>query len=88
MLGDSRRTVQYWLRRFEEEGLSGLAEGDRPGRPRRLTEAQMRSVEGALRKRPEVVGLTGTLPSSGVGRFRLPGLGRPALPLTDANQPR
>ena len=61
MLGDSPRTVQYWLRRFEEEGLSGLAEGDRPGRPRRLTEAQMHSVEAALRKRPEDVGLTGTL---------------------------
>ena len=34
MLGDSPRTVQYWIRRFDEEGLSGLAEGDRPGRPR------------------------------------------------------
>lgn len=61
MLGDSRRTVLYWVRRFDEEGLSGLAEGDRPGRPRRLTEAQMRSVETALRKPPEDVGLSGSL---------------------------
>jgi transposase len=61
MLGDSPRTVQYWVRRFEVEGLSGLAEGDRPGRPRRLTETQMHAVETALRRRPEDVGLTGTL---------------------------
>lgn len=61
MLGDSPRTVQYWLRRFESEGLSGLAEGDRPGRPRRLTATQMRAVEGALRQRPEDVGLSGNL---------------------------
>jgi transposase len=61
MLGDSTRTVQYWVRRFDQEGLSGLAEGDRPGRPRRLTETQMRSVESALRRTPEEVGLSGTL---------------------------
>ena len=61
MLGDSTRTVQYWVRRFHAEGLSGLAEGDRPGRPRRLTESQMRSLEAALRKTPEDAGLSGTL---------------------------
>ena len=61
LLGDSTRTVQYWVRRFDEEGLSGLAEGTRPGRPRKLTEAQMRSVESALRRTPEDVGLSGTL---------------------------
>jgi transposase len=36
VLGDSTRTVQYWVRRFEEEGFAGLADADRPGRPRRL----------------------------------------------------
>src|SRR5580700_11389390 len=30
MLGDSPRTVQYWLRRFEEEGLSGLPRATAP----------------------------------------------------------
>ena len=57
-LGDSPRTVQYWVRRFHEEGLAGLAEGDRPGRPRRFTEAQMRFVESALRRSPYDVGLS------------------------------
>lgn len=61
MLGDSPRMVQYWVHRFDQEGLSGLAEGDRPGRPRRLTELQMKAVEAALRKTPEDMGLTGHL---------------------------
>ena len=39
LLGDSTRSVQCWVRQFGEEGLAGLAEGARPGRPRRLTEA-------------------------------------------------
>ena len=61
MLGDSPRMVQYWVHRFEEEGLTGLAEGDRPGRSRRVTDVQMKSVEAALRRRPEEAGLSGTL---------------------------
>ncbi len=48
LLGDSTRSVQYWVRQFEEEGLAGLAEGAHPGRPRRLTEAQLKAVEVKL----------------------------------------
>src|SRR4029077_16464379 len=32
-LGTSRMTVRKWRRRFAEEGLAGLADHDRPGRP-------------------------------------------------------
>ena len=32
MLGDAPRTVEYWVRRFEEQGLAGLLEGERSGR--------------------------------------------------------
>ncbi len=60
-LGDAPRTVEYWVKRFDEEGLAGLAEGERPGRPRRLTAGQMRSIEAALRKTPEDVGLSGVV---------------------------
>ena len=35
LLGDSPRTVEYWVRHFEERGLAGLVEGERTGRPRR-----------------------------------------------------
>jgi len=61
VLGDSPRTVQYWLRRFEEEGLAGLAEADRPGRPRSLTEAQLVKIGEALRDVPAAHGLAGNL---------------------------
>jgi len=57
ILGDAPRTVQYWIHRFEEEGLSGLVEGERPGRPRRLSERQLETIERALRKPPSNVGL-------------------------------
>ncbi len=61
LLGDAPRTVQYWVRRFEAKGFAGLTEGPRPGRPRRLSEAQLREVEGALRQTPRDLGLTGRL---------------------------
>lgn len=61
LLGDGPRTVQYWIRRFEENGLGGLIEGERSGRPRRLTEDQLAQVGDALRKAPESVGVAGGL---------------------------
>jgi transposase len=53
--------VEYWVRRFEAKGLAGLIEGQRLGRPRRLSDAQLREVDGALRQTPRDLGLTGTL---------------------------
>ncbi|PYU44008.1 MAG: transposase, partial [Acidobacteria bacterium] len=32
LLGDAPRTVEYWIRGFEERGLAALREGDRSGR--------------------------------------------------------
>src|ERR1700736_5086611 len=32
-LGSTRMTVRKWRRRFTEDGLAGLADHDRPGRP-------------------------------------------------------
>jgi transposase len=57
ILGDSPRAVLNWVRRFEDEGLSGLAEVERPGRPARLTAEQMVRVEEALRADPNEFGL-------------------------------
>jgi transposase len=61
LLGDAPRTVAYWVRRFEEDGLAGLVEGERPGRPRRLGEGQLAEVDAALRKSPRDFGLAGNL---------------------------
>jgi len=52
LLGDAPRSVEYWVRGFEEEGLAGLREGDRSGRPRRLSEKQLREVNAAVRGTP------------------------------------
>ncbi len=61
LLGDAPRTVQYWVRRFEQDGLAGLLEGERPGRPRRLSERQLQEVNATLRSSPEESGLSGNL---------------------------
>src|SRR5579872_5979651 len=52
LLGDSPRTVVNWVQRFETQGLVGLSEGERPGRPRRLNEEQLARIEAALRDSP------------------------------------
>ena len=61
LLGDAPRTVEYWVHGFEEKGLAGLREGERSGRPRRLSEKQLREVNAALRQMPREVGLGGNL---------------------------
>ncbi len=56
-LGDSPRTVAYWVHRFEDEGFAGLADADRPGRPRRLNDDQLAEVAEAVRGSPLDYGL-------------------------------
>ena len=61
LLGDAPRTVAYWVGRFERDGLGGLTEEERPGRPRRLNEEHIRGIDEALRRQPTDFGLTGNL---------------------------
>jgi len=61
LLGDAPRTVAYWVRRFHEEGLSGLVDGDRPGRPSSLSESQLSAIDAALRKTPAAFDLAGNI---------------------------
>ena len=58
LLGDAPRTVEYWVRRFEARGFSGLTEGARAGRPRRLDDDQLAKVGKALRQTPAEAGLS------------------------------
>jgi transposase len=58
VLGDSPRSIEYWVERFEDKGL---AKGDRPGRPARLTPAQLGEIERILRRTPRNAGLGVTL---------------------------
>jgi transposase len=57
LLGDSHHTVVNWVQRFETDGLAGLTEGQRPGRPSRLDDDQLAKVEAALRASPAQFGL-------------------------------
>jgi transposase len=60
-LGDAPRSVEYWVHRFDQDGFGGLSEGDRPGRPSRLSKAEREQVEAALRKSPSDFGLPAQL---------------------------
>lgn len=57
MLGDAPRTVEYWVHRFERQGVAGLKERPRSGRPRRLTEEQLEEIARVLHGSPAEVGL-------------------------------
>jgi transposase len=57
LLGDSPRTVQYWVNRFEEEGFAGLADADRPGRPKKLSEQQLEQLAQVIRGSPRDAGM-------------------------------
>ncbi len=59
LLGDSTRAVQSWVRRFEEDGMAGLVEGERPGHLHALDAAALKDIGRALRQSPEEVGLRG-----------------------------
>ena len=45
-LGQSRQAVSTWRKRFCEEGLQGLEERPRPGRPRRFSPGAGRRGQG------------------------------------------
>ena len=61
LLGDAARTVEYWVRGFERDGLAALVENERSGRRARLDDAQLEIVAAVLRETPEAVGLAGNL---------------------------
>lgn len=57
LLGDGVRSVEYWVHRYERDGLAGLTEGERSGRPSRLNENQMEEINRVLRNKPSDVGM-------------------------------
>lgn len=61
LLGDSARTVEYWVRRFQQDGVDGLLEGKHPGRPSRLTAEQLAGINRALRDTPALSGMSANL---------------------------
>jgi transposase len=54
---ESEATVLRWLKRSRAEGLEGLQDAPRPGRPSPLTEAYTAELLAAVRRRPRSLGL-------------------------------
>ena len=61
LFGEDRRTVQRWVKRFEEEGLEGMREGERPGRPACLDAKQWKALGRDLRRSASDFGHVGHL---------------------------
>jgi transposase len=48
--GDSPRAVAYWISRFNDEGVTGLKDDQRPGRPSKLDAKQMNKLQTFLKR--------------------------------------
>jgi transposase len=55
--GRSPRTVRYWLDRYRAEGIEGLADQPRAGRPPRADAAYRHALEEAVMRFPPELGL-------------------------------
>lgn len=54
--GEDARTIQRWVKRFEQHGFEGLREGEHTGRPRALSERQWERLARELRRDPRAFG--------------------------------
>jgi len=61
ILGRGVRTVQYWIKRFNKNGFSGLREKEGRGRPGTLEEKEIRRIGKDLRKTPRDFGYNQSL---------------------------
>jgi transposase len=53
---ESEATVLRWLKRYRAEGIEGLQDAPRPGRPSQMTEAYKAELLAAVRRRPRSLG--------------------------------
>jgi len=65
LFGLSRWSIVKWIRKANKNGLAGVYDKQRPGRPSRISDACKRELETALEKPPK---------DSGVGRARWDGV--------------
>lgn len=54
------QTVRRWLKRYQEQGLDGLYDAQRPGGPRKVTDAYLTELTEAARRAPSELGLPHT----------------------------
>ena len=61
LLGDGKRTVEYWVNNFERAGLAGLMDDKRSGRKIKLNPDQLSEIEQAIRLHPSEFNLNSNL---------------------------
>jgi transposase len=61
LFGEDRRTVQRWVKRFEQEGLEGMRDSQRSGRPACLDAKQWTALGRDLRRSASDFGHPGHL---------------------------
>ena len=54
---ESDQTVRNWLKRYQAEGIKGLADAPIPGAPRKVTPEYVRRLKEVVRQRPRSLGL-------------------------------
>jgi transposase len=57
LVRDSERTVQRWLHRYQAEGVQGLYDAPRSGKPGKVTQAYKDKLLESVRLRPRALGL-------------------------------
>jgi len=56
LFGHSPRTIEYWVHRLLSDGLAGLWEGNRTGRPGRLSATDLQKLRNELQRSPRDLG--------------------------------
>jgi transposase len=52
LLGDSPKTVQNWINRFQSGGMPALNESKRPGRPRKVVGKLLQEIGRDIQRNP------------------------------------
>jgi transposase len=65
VVGVHRQSVSRWARELEQSGMRGLRKARHTGRPAKLSPAQLRDIERALRRGPEAFGFATGLWTAG-----------------------
>ncbi len=64
-VGAHRQSVSRWARELKQSGMRGLRKAGRTGRPAKLSAAQLRDLERALKGGPETLGYASGLWTAG-----------------------
>ena len=57
IVGESERTIQRWLKRYQAEGINGLQDAPKSGKPSKVSQAYRQLLLSSVRQRPHSLGL-------------------------------